>query len=251
MNRIAIIQARMGSTRLPGKVMINIKGKTVLNHIVDRVRYCNNIDKIIVATSTDKRNDIIEKECKKMNIRCFRGSEEDVLERYYEAANQVCADLIVRITADCPMIDNNVIDKMMEKFLRVNRDKKIDYMSNFDVVRNTFPRGMDVEIISMDALKKSYKEAKQYYEREHVTPYIYNNIDKFNIIGYSNNQDLSEYRFTLDTKEDLNLIEIIYDNLYDNNKKFNMTDIVAFMNTNIKLTEINKGIEQKDINQKR
>lgn len=246
MKKVVIIQARMGSTRLPGKVMIKIKEKTILNHIVDRIKYCNNIDEIIVATSIDKNNDVIEKECSRIGVNCFRGSEQDVLARYYNAATKTQADLIVRITADCPMIDYNIIDKMMDEFMKKCISKKMDYMSNFDVVKNTFPRGMDVEIITIDALKKSYKEAKKDYEREHVTPYIYNNPGRFSMLGYSNNEDLSKYRFTLDTKEDLKLIKIIYDNFY-NDSKFNMVDIISFLNKNPELIKINQSVIQKEL----
>lgn len=247
MKIVVIIQARMGSTRLPGKVMIKIKDKTVLNHVVERIRCCKNVDDIIVATSLDKSNNAIEQECCHMKVKCFRGNEQDVLKRYYCAAKQNNADLIVRITSDCPVIDYNIIDKMIEKFLSEDKIRNIDYMSNFDIVENTFPRGMDVEIIKFYALEKTYKEANKSYEREHVTPYIYNNPNKFKLMGYSNEEDLSKYRFTLDTKEDLQLITVIYNNLYDNNNKFSMNNIIDFVKKNPQVIKINENVVQKNL----
>lgn len=247
MKKVVIIQARMGSTRLPGKVMVKIKGMTVLAHIVERIRCCKNVDDIIIATSLNKNDDLIVKECSNIGVNYFRGSEQDVLSRYYHTAKQSNADLIVRITADCPLIDFTIIDNMIIEFIEKDTLNNIDYMSNFDVVKNTFPRGMDVEIIKACALEKTYRDAKESYEREHVTPYIYNNPDKFNLIGYSNNEDLSKYRFTLDTKEDLQLIKVIYDNLYEDNNIFSMNDIIDFINKNPQVVRINENVVQKSL----
>lgn len=247
MKKVVIIQARMGSTRLPGKVMLEIKGKTVLTHVVERVKYCKNIDDIVVATSLNKNDDLIVKECVSIGVNHFRGSEQDVLSRYYHAARKNNADLVIRITADCPLIDYTIIDNMIEKFLEKDIHNNVDYMSNFDVIENTFPRGMDVEIIKANALEKTYQKAKEHYEREHVTPYIYNNPDKFNLLGYSNNVDLSKYRFTLDTREDLQLIKIIYDNLYEGNHVFGINDIIEFVNRNPQAVKINENVVQKSL----
>lgn len=244
MKKVIIIQARMGSTRLPGKVMMKLKGKSMLEQLINRLRNCINVDDIIVATSVEEKDDSIEQECKRINVNCFRGSEDNVLSRYYYAAKESNADVIIRITADCPVMDYKIIDNMLEKFMKSNTD----YMSNFDILENTFPRGMDVEIISKNALDKTYKEATQEFEKEHVTPYIYRNPDKFILMGYSNSRDLSNYRFTVDTKEDFELIQIIYDNLYDFNKEFSMEDIVDFIDRNPNLKHINEYVKQKPIN---
>lgn len=247
MRKIIIIQARMGSKRLPGKVLMSIKGKTILAHIVERLRHCESIQDIVVATSIEKKDNVVEDECNNIKVKCFRGSEEDVLSRYYNAALKNKADLIIRITGDCPVIDHLIIDKMIEKFCELDKIKKIDYMSNFDIMKNTFPRGMDVEIIKMDTLEVAYKYAEKLSEREHVTPYIYNNPNKFKLMGYINEEDLSSYRLTLDTKEDFKLIETIYQNLYKKNNNFGMVDIINFIKSNPKLLQINKHIIQKTV----
>lgn len=248
MRKVIIIQARMGSERLPGKVLISIKGKSVLAHIVERLRHCNRIQDIVVATSVERKDDVIEDECNNINVKCFRGSEEDVLSRYYNAALKNKADLIIRITGDCPVIDYSIIDKMIEKFCKLDEMKKIDYMSNFDIMKNTFPRGMDVEIIKMETLKIAYEYAEKLSEREHVTPYIYNNPNKFKLMGYTNEgEDLSCYRLTLDTKEDFKLIEVIYENLYEKDNNFGMNDIINFIKSNPKVLDINKNVIQKTL----
>lgn len=245
----AIIQARMGSTRLPGKVMMKIKDKTVLQHIVERVKAAKNIRDIIIATTLNESDCIIQEEADKLGVKCFRGSEDDVLSRYYLAAKKNDSDVIIRITSDCPVIDYKIIDKMIEKFFIYNEKDKIDYMSNFDVVPNTFPRGMDIEILTFSALEKTYKEAIKGYEREHVTPYIYENIDKFKIQGFMNNEDFSKYRFTLDTVDDLKAISTIYNYLYDENEMFGLGEIINLIKTNNFIEKINKDIKQKKLDQ--
>ncbi|WP_252255065.1 glycosyltransferase family protein [Clostridium sp. ZBS12] len=243
----AIIQARMNSTRLPAKVMKEIKGKTVLEHVINRVNVAKKVDEIIIATTLNESDNTIETQCEKLGVKCFRGSENDVLSRYYLAASESKCEVIIRITSDCPVIDNKIIDNMVDKFIELNKEKKVEYLSNFDVVSNTFPRGMDVEIITFSALKKTYDEATKEYEREHVTPYIYQNVDKFNIEGYSNSEDLSKYRFTLDTEEDFNVIKIIYESLYEKNKMFGMEEIIDLMKSNPFIKEINRDVKQKEL----
>ncbi|WP_347455369.1 cytidylyltransferase domain-containing protein [Clostridium novyi] len=155
---------------------------------------------------------------------------------------------MIRITGDCPVIDYSIIDKMIEEFCKLDEMKKIDYMSNFDIMKNTFPRGMDVEIIKMETLKIAYEYAEKLSEREHVTPYIYNNPNKFKLMGYINEgEDLSGYRLTLDTKEDFNLIEVIYENLYEKDNNFGLNDIINFIKSNPKVLDINKNIIQKTL----
>ena len=237
---VAIIQARMGSTRLPGKVMKDLCGKTVLAHDIERVRQSKYIDEIVIATTKFKEDDIILKEVSKNGAKVYRGSENDVLSRYYEAAKENKADVIVRITSDCPLIDPFIVDEVLN--------------SNYDLVTNagvypenrTYPRGLDVEVFSFDILKKSFQEAIEMYQREHVTPFIYENSK--NIYYYKNNIDYSKYRWTLDTEEDYKLIEIIYKKLYKGEHNFYFNDILKLFDDIPELFEINKNVRQKRIN---
>lgn len=240
---IAIIQARMGSTRLPGKVLMNIKGKTILHHVVDRVKEAKKIDEVIVATTTlDKDNAIVE-ELKKINCNYYRGSEENVLDRYYNAAKTYEGDIIIRITSDCPLIDPNLIDEMIDYYL--SHDYEMVTNAGVDMKYRTYPRGLDTEIFSFDALETAWKMANKEYQKEHVTLYIYES--ESNIYYFKNKIDLSKYRLTVDTKEDFRLIKEIYENLYIDGKYFYLDDIIKLMLENPQLYEINKNIEQKKV----
>jgi len=203
LNIVAIIQARMGSTRLPGKVMKTILDKHVILWDIDRVSLSKLIDEIVVAIPFGKQDDVIADTIEEYNnkILISRGSEDDVLDRYYNAAVQTNADVVVRITSDCPLIDPVVVDHVIEQFL--NND--CDYCSNS--LQRTYPRGLDTEVFSFDALSKAWNESKKDYEREHVTPYIIENPDKFKLLNVSNTIDLSHLRWTLDTKEDFEFID--------------------------------------------
>lgn len=240
---VAIIQARVGSTRLPGKVLMNLKGKTVLNHVVDRVKKSKYIDEVIVATTNLEKDNEIIKECEKIDCKYFRGSEEDVLSRYYYSAKGSNADIIIRITSDCPLIDSKIIDKMIKFYLENNY--KIVTNAGNELSNRTYPRGLDTEIFSFDSLEKAFFNAKEGYQKEHVTPYIYEN--EKSIYYFKNKIDYSKYRLTLDTKEDFELIEKIYDNLYDENCDFYLDDILKFMEKNPNLYTINSHIEQKKV----
>lgn len=246
MNVVVVIQARMGSTRLPGKVLLEINGISILEHIIRRVEQCKTINKIIVATSENEKDDIIKSKCSQLNVTCIRGSENNVLKRYIKALNKTDADAIIRLTADCPLIDYRIIDNMVKVF--IDNYDKCDYMSNFDINENTFPRGMDVEIISRKALIKTYKEASKEYELEHVTPYIYTNPDKFNLLGYSYKSNESRYRLTLDTKDDFVLINEIYTRLSNKNKYFSLEDIIELIENEKELFYINNSVVQKKLN---
>ncbi|PKP61382.1 MAG: acylneuraminate cytidylyltransferase [Candidatus Altiarchaeales archaeon HGW-Altiarchaeales-1] len=238
---VAIIQARMGSTRLHGKVMKKILGKEVILHDIDRIKQIKNLDKIVIATTTKKDDDIIVETIKNYNsgIGIFRGSEDDVLDRYYKAAKEFNATVIVRITSDCPLIDPLVSDKVIETFL----NNKCDYCSN--CLKRTYPQGLDTEVFSFEALEKAWKEAKEDYQREHVTPYIYEHPEKFKLLNVLNDKDLSHLRWTLDTIEDFNFIDEIYKRLYKENKSFYIEDILKVLEKEPKMLEINKDIKQK------
>ncbi|MEG8947856.1 glycosyltransferase family protein [Rosettibacter firmus] len=244
-NITAIIQARVGSTRLPNKIFKEVCGKPILWHVVNRVSKSKIINNIIVATTNLKDDDVTENFCKENNILYHRGSSEDVLSRYYEAAQKFNGDLILRITSDCPLIDPKIIDKMLAEFLILYEKEKLDYMSN-SIVR-TFPRGLDTEIFPLSVLEKVHFEAKEKYEREHVTPYIYQHPEIFKIKNYANEIDYSYYRWTLDTAEDLELIKIIYESLYNKKEIFLFDDILKLFNERPELIEINRNVKQKQL----
>lgn len=239
----AIIQARMGSTRLSGKVMRDLKGKSVLSHVIERVRQTKFIDEIVIATTNLLRDDIIVKEAVTNGCNVFRGSEEDVLSRYYFAAKEINADIIVRITSDCPLIDPIIIDKLIEFYLDGNHDLVTNAGS--DLKQRTYPRGLDVEVFSFNVLEEAFLKGKENYHREHVTPYIYEESNK--IYYFKNDVDYSNYRWTLDTKEDFELISEIYNSLYNDSHDFYMEDIIKLFEENPYLYTINAHIEQKKI----
>ena len=243
MKVVAIIQARMGSTRLPGKVMKEILGKPVILWDLDRISLSKLIDEIVVAVPYGKENDVIVDTIKEYNdkIVTTRGSEEDVLDRYYQAAVQTNADVVIRITSDCPLIDPVVIDHVIEQFL----DNDCDYCSNS--LTRTYPRGLDTEVFSFKALEEAYHEATKDYEREHVTPYIIENPDKFKLLNVANDIDLSHLRWTLDTKEDFEFISAVYERIFPKKQLFLMDDVLELMDKEPELIDINRHIEQKVI----
>ena len=240
----AIIQARMGSTRLPGKVMKDLKGKPVLWHVIERVKQAKNIDQTIIATTTAQRDSIIFEKAKEWGVKAYRGSEEDVLARYYEAANKYEIDTVVRITSDCPLIDPHIIDEIVE-YYNNSCDYTLVTNAGSDLNNRTYPRGLDTEVFSFEVLEKAYKKAEEKYQREHVTPYIYENYD--DIYYYKNNKDLSNYRLTLDTKEDYELIKAIYDKLYHGKHDFYLNEIIELLDNNKELLKLNEKIKQKKL----
>ena len=245
MKVVAIIQARMGSTRLPGKVMKEILGKPVILWDLDRIFLSKLIDEIVVAVPYGKENDVIVDTIKEYNdkIVTTRGSEDDVLDRYYQAAVQTNADVVVRITSDCPLIDPVVIDNVIEQFL----DDDCDYCSNS--LTRTYPRGLDTEVFSFKSLEEVWNEAKKDYEREHVTPYIIENPDKFKLLNVANDIDLSHLRWTLDTKDDFEFIGAVYKSIYPKKQLFLMDDILELLDKEPELIEINRHIEQKQVHE--
>ena len=243
MKVVCIMQARVGSTRLPRKVLKTICGKTILEHDIDRLRRVKNIDKIIIATTVQDRDIEIVKEADRLGVKYFRGSEDDVLSRYYLAAKANDADIVVRVTSDCPLLDSRVTE-MTISYLLDNLDK-YDYVSN--TLEPTFPRGLDIEAFTFESIEKAYNAAKLPREREHVTPYIYTNKDKFRLGCFKNKVNYSSLRWTLDTKEDFEFISVIYDRLYKTNPNFNMEDIIKLLDAEPELIKINENIIQKSI----
>lgn len=244
MKTAAIIQARMGSTRLPGKILKDLMGKTILQHVIERLQQAKNIDEIIIATTTLAQDDVVVDEALKCGVKYFRGSEKDVLARYYGAAKENNIDIVVRITSDCPLIDPLVTDGIIDFF---KQDGTYDIVTNAgsDLTKRTYPRGLDTEVFSFRALEKDYRQADKEYQREHVTPYIYENSSK--IYYYKNAVDYSMFRWTLDTEEDFDLIKEVYRYLYSGQHDFNLLDIVNLFSKHPELIKINAHIEQKKL----
>jgi spore coat polysaccharide biosynthesis protein SpsF len=242
MKTAAIIQARMNSSRLPGKVLMDLAGDTVLARVVRRLRRANLIDEIVVATTCSAVDQAIVDECQRLRVRIFRGEENDVLDRYYHAAQGIDADGIVRITGDCPLIDPQITDNTIRWFL----DQQPDYASN--TLERTYPRGLDTEVMTWDALACAWREAHVPYQRTHVTPYLYENPDRFDILAVKGPVDYSDHRWTLDTPEDLAFIRAVYDRL-DNDDGFSWHDALVVLQREPELAGLNRGVMQKALHE--
>jgi len=231
----AIVQARMSSTRLPGKVMKEILGRSILWHVINRLKRAKLIDNIIIAT-TDKESDKpILKLAQELGIDSFAGSEEDVLDRYYQAARKYKAEVIARVTADCPLIDPELVDRIIGHYLQ-NRDR-LDFVHN----GLSYPDGIvETEVFSLAALQKAWKEARLASEREHVTSYIWKNLEVFQIATIENEEDLSHLRLVVDEERDFQLVTEIFRNLYKEDEIFHLRDILHFLDKKPELLELNK-----------
>lgn len=241
----AIIQARTSSSRLPRKVLKPLPFDSdicVLQQVIRRVSKSKLIDEVIVATSNHEEDKEIVNVAKKENKNYYCGSLSNVLERYYNAANQNNLDVVVRITSDCPCMDGDVIDKIVQSHL----DLGADYTSNS--LTESFPRGIDVEVINFEVLKRAYSEASQGYEKEHVTPFIYkSHPNEFKINNYIDDEDNSNIRITLDTPQDYALLCCVYDNLYEENNFFTLDDILRLFDKKPWIKSINEDIIQKKV----
>lgn len=234
-----IIQARMGSERLPGKVLLPLLGRPMLSHVVSRVRLSHLVDEVVIATSNSERDDIIADLCRSEGWDCYRGSEEDVLDRYYHAANG--AEHLIRVTGDCPVIDSNVIDYVIAAYQCAS--PRVDYASN--TLERTYPRGLDIEVFSFAALERAWKEDRSATGREHVTPYFYLHPERFRLLSVSNSIDYSGYRLTVDTIQDYRLIEQIY--VHFGHSEFDWQSIIDLLKAKPNLAISNQGIPQKQI----
>ncbi len=243
----AIIQARSTSSRLPNKVLLPLPfgGKTtVLEQVVRRVKRAKRIDQVIIATTTNESDDAIVQLCDNNAITCFRGSEENVLERYYLAAKAAKTDYIVRITSDCPCIDAAVIDKVIDNHF----ENQADFTSN--ATQRTFPYGIDLSIFSFNLLEEAYQNAHHTYEKEHVTTYFYKthpNKFRLNVVTAPKTMYAPDIRVTLDTIEDYTLLCAVYDFLYTRNELFDIFDIVNLFEEKTWLKNINKNVRQKKV----
>ena len=241
-NICCIIQARIGSTRLPGKVMMNVENqKPVLYFVIKQLQECKLIDKIIVATTTNAEDDQIVNYSKNLGIDCFRGSSKDVLDRHYQCAKEYSISTIVRIPSDKPLIDPEVVDNVISVF----NNNSYDYVTNI-LSNPTFPSGEEVEVFSMNGLKKVWKEAILPSEREHVTPYFSNHKDEFEITNIKNPENLSRLRWTVDRIEDLKLVRLIVSKI--KKRPILMKNIVDLFNKEPELVKINTILLSKEKN---
>ena len=221
MSNAAIVQARMGSKRLPGKVLSMIQGRTMLERVVERARRAERVSRVVVATSEAPEDDAIASVCRESAIDVFRGSEHDVLARYLGAAQQFDADPIVRLTADCPLLDPVVVDAVVARFAAGD----VDYAANINPP--TFPDGLDTEVFSRNALEQAAREARLRSEREHVTLYIRNHPEIFRIANVCHARDLSAMRWTVDEPADLELVRAVYAEF--GNPDFGMEDVLRLL----------------------
>ena len=242
---VAIIQARMGSTRLPGKVVLDIGGKSMLDHVVHRVRRCREVDSIVVATSTLAKDQAIVEECNKLKVSVYRGSEEDVLFRYYQAAEHYEAKIVVRFCSDSPLIDPNVSDGAI-RLLKDNLDT-LDVCTI--IAEKTYPLGLHTEALTFETLEKAHLMARKDFERSHVTPYIYENSHLFRIKNIACTPNYSHHRWTVDTQEDIDFARAIYKRMKESGKidDFSWKDVLEIVEKEPQLSEINASIIPKPL----
>jgi spore coat polysaccharide biosynthesis protein SpsF len=238
---VAIIQARVGSTRLPGKVLKDLEGETVLARVVGRLRRARLITELLVATTDRPADDAIVKECRSLSVSVSRGDQDDVLDRYFRAAQLAEAHVVVRITSDCPLIDPEITDKTIAAFL----EARPDYASN--CLALTYPRGLDTEVMSLAALGRAWQEALKPYEREHVTPYIYEHPAEFTLLSVADDADHSGHRWTVDTPEDLEFVRAVYARF--KNDTFLWRDVIGLLEREPALMELNRFVKQKALHE--
>jgi spore coat polysaccharide biosynthesis protein SpsF len=236
---VAIIQARMGSSRLPGKVLMPLAGQPVLERVIRRVEAADAFDAIAVATSNLPGDDLLADAASRWGVVVVRGDEQDVLARYGLAAAETGADAVMRITADCPLIDPEVLHAMAGKL-----KDGVDLVTN--ARRRTFPRGLDAELFSRAALDIMLAEARQPAEREHVTPFLYRHPDRFRIVDHLGAEDHSGLRLTLDTAEDYELLRLIHDAVAAPDR-LRLDDIIAILADHPEWIRINAGVAQKEV----
>ena len=236
---VGIIQARTGSSRLPGKIMMKTEGKTMLEHMIERVSKSKKLDKIVIATTTKENDDVIVSLAKQLKIDYFRGSEDDVLDRYYKASKQFDADVVVRLCSDSPLLDGKIIDDVVEEYL----SSDYDFVGNLSPSPRTFPDGLGVEVFSSELLADAHENAKKPSEREHVTFYMWMQPQKFKIHRVDYKNDSSKYRFNLDYVEDYNFLTKIFENFYQKDKNFNLDEVIQWLEENPEIFKINNMIQ--------
>jgi spore coat polysaccharide biosynthesis protein SpsF len=236
---VTVVQARMNSTRLPGKVLLPLAEEPLLLRMYERISAAKNVGQIVVAITNDESDDKLITLCKKHSIKTFRGSTEDLLDRHYKAAKKFDAEVVIKIPSDCPLIDPEIIDKVTLYY--INNRGKFDFVSNLHPP--SYPDGNDVEIMTIETLETAWLNSKKYFEREHSTPYIWENPDKFRIgnVAWETGLDYSmTYRLTIDYKEDYEFIKKVYDELYPKNKMFGLNDILLLLEEKPEIKKINQ-----------
>ena len=242
MNTVAIIQARMSSTRLPGKVMKKLADRSVLAHVVNRLQTSRTLDAVVVATTDNAVDDAIAVEASRYGAGVYRGSEADVLGRYHDAAREFAADIVVRITSDCPLLDPELVDLMVRKFFSC---PVVDYLSN--TLERTYPRGLDVEIFTRKALETAFRQAHEPFEREHVTPYMYQHGDVFSLVSQTQDVDHSACRWTLDTIDDWRFMEAVYHHLHRPGRVFTTDEVLELLRRRPEIGQLNALVRQKEL----
>jgi spore coat polysaccharide biosynthesis protein SpsF len=241
MNIVCTIQARMSSTRLPGKVMLPILGRPMLELMIERLRRVKQINAVVVATTTDQSCDVIESLAHRLGVGCYRGSEEDVLDRVLQASRAAKADVIVETTGDCPVIDPEAIDRVIDTFLVSD----VDYCSN--ILERTYPRGMDVQVFPLAVLEQVATLTQDPADHEHVSLYIYRHPERFRLRNVSSGllPEAAQLRLTVDTQDDFELIKRIYEHLYRDKPDFGLADILDLCRQHPELTALNQHVQQK------
>ena len=240
----AIIQARVGSTRYPNKVFAELAGKPLIFHVVDRLKKSQRIQNIVIATTINPLDDSIELWAYQNKIDCFRGDENNVLSRYYYAAKEFNADIIVRITADDPFKDYVIIDHVID--VLINENLSFAYNNN----PPTFPEGLDTEVFTFDALEEAFAKSIDVFEKEHVTQYFYRNKSAFPQINVPHSINISNLRWTIDTEKDMEMAQLVYDKLYHEKKNFLMNDILELINKNPDIALINQDVQRSEMYKK-
>lgn len=230
---LGVLQARLSSTRLPGKVLLPLLGRPMLFRQWERLQRCKKVDRWVLATSTDSSDDSLEAFCREHHLDCFRGDMQDVLDRFYQAALPLKPDHVLRVTGDCPLIDPEVVDQVAAFYLA----GRYDYASNTNPP--TFPDGLDVEIFRFESLQQARSEAKLASQREHVTPFLHQNPQRFKLGNFKNARDLSGLRWTVDTREDFIFIQQVYERLYAANPEFSTQDVLSLLETVPALKQVN------------
>jgi spore coat polysaccharide biosynthesis protein SpsF len=259
MRTFAVVQARLSSSRLPGKVLLDLGGKPMLQWVVERAARARSLEGVVVATTVDPSDDAVADFCRGRNIRCLRGSLHDVLDRYYQAALTLHADVVVRLTGDCPLIDPAVIDDTVQAFLEV---PNADFAANRlpPPFKRTYPIGLDVEVCSVGALERAWREGREPFHREHVMPYFYEDLDcgpdagmalrqicrsprGFKVVLVNHHPDYGVHRWTVDTAQDLELVRHILAHLRGDT--FTWQDVLALIEREPELRQINAAVQPK------
>lgn len=242
---VATIEARMTSSRLPGKVLLPLSGKPALERMIERLKRSKYVDEIVVATTINSADEPIIELAKKLKVEYWRGSEYDVLTRVLEAAESVKADIIVELTGDCPLIDPTLVDKVIEEFFT----REVDYVSNS--IPPCYPLGFEVQIFPVSVLKEVSRLTNDPIDRVHVSYYIYNHPEKFKVHNWPIDSEcyMPDLRVTLDEKEDYELLEIIFKRLLPINQNFSVLDVINLFKKEPKLVEINKHVRQKEVHE--